>query len=102
MPIYEYICSACQQRTDILHGINEEGPVFCPNCGAEGTLRKAFAAPAIHFKGTGWAKKERRTTTTSKSSSNAEKTDGSGSDGGTSEGKAKTETTSSASSDSGD
>ena len=61
MPIYEYVCSACQHRTDILHGINDDGPAFCPSCGAENTMRKAFAVPAIHFKGTGWAKKERAT-----------------------------------------
>jgi putative FmdB family regulatory protein len=59
VPIYEYVCSACHHRADILHGIYEEGPAFCPSCGAEGTMRKAFAAPAVHFKGTGWAKKER-------------------------------------------
>ena len=59
MPIYEYVCSACKHRADILHGRNETGPNFCPECGAEGTMRKAFAAPAIHFKGSGWAKKDR-------------------------------------------
>lgn len=59
MPIYEYRCSACGHRTDILHGVNDPAPHFCPECGAEGTLRKAFAPPAIHFKGSGWAKKDR-------------------------------------------
>ena len=59
MPIYEYVCSACSHRTDILHGVHDSGPTFCPSCGAEGTMRKAIAAPTIHFKGTGWAKKER-------------------------------------------
>jgi putative FmdB family regulatory protein len=59
MPIYEYGCTACGHKTDILHGINEGGPVFCPSCGAEGTMRKGFAAPAIVFKGSGWAKKDR-------------------------------------------
>ena len=66
MPIYEYVCSACHHRTDILHGIYEDGPTFCPSCGAEGTMRKAFAAPAIHYKGTGWAKKERSTASRTK------------------------------------
>jgi putative FmdB family regulatory protein len=106
VPIYEYICSACQHRTDILHGINDEGPAFCPNCGAEGTMRKAFAAPAIHFKGTGWAKKERNSASASRStSSTSDKTDGSSQDGGAGDGKAKTEpakSTTTTSSDSGD
>lgn len=59
MPIYDYICSNCKQRTEVIHGINEAGPRFCPACGAEGTLTKAFSAPTVHFKGSGWAKKDR-------------------------------------------
>lgn len=59
MPIYDYLCTACDHRADILHGINDPGPHFCPSCGAEGTMRKQFSAPSIHFKGTGWAKKDR-------------------------------------------
>lgn len=59
MPIYDYVCTACDHRTDILHGINDPGPNFCPSCGKEGTMRKQFSAPSIHFKGSGWAKKDR-------------------------------------------
>ena len=59
MPIYEYHCKSCGHTTDILHGINDTGPHFCPECGAEGTMRKGFAPPAIVFKGSGWAKKDR-------------------------------------------
>ena len=59
MPIYEYVCTACDHRADILHGINDPGPKFCPSCGREGTMRKQFAPPAIHYKGSGWAKKDR-------------------------------------------
>jgi putative FmdB family regulatory protein len=62
MPIYEYACSACGKRTEILHGIHDPAPAFCPECGAEGTLRTGFAAPAVVFKGSGWAKKDRRAT----------------------------------------
>ncbi len=59
MPIYDYVCTACDHRADILHGINDPAPNFCPSCGAEGTMRKQFSAPSIHFKGSGWAKKDR-------------------------------------------
>jgi putative FmdB family regulatory protein len=59
MPIYDYACSACDHVTEVVHGINDHGPKFCPECGAEGTMTKAFSTPAIHFKGTGWAKKDR-------------------------------------------
>ena len=60
MPVYEYLCRACGHRTEIIHGINDPGPQFCPACGAEGKLRKAISAPSIVFKGSGWAKKDRR------------------------------------------
>jgi putative FmdB family regulatory protein len=59
VPIYDYVCSNCRHRTEVIHGINDPGPRFCPACGAEGTLTKAFSAPTVHFKGSGWAKKDR-------------------------------------------
>jgi putative FmdB family regulatory protein len=59
VPVYDYICSNCRHLTEVIHGINEPGPRFCPACGAEGTLTKAFSTPAVHFKGSGWAKKDR-------------------------------------------
>ncbi len=61
MPIYDYGCARCGRITEVIHGIHETGPKFCPECGAEGTMRKGFATPAVHFKGAGWAKKDRLT-----------------------------------------
>jgi putative FmdB family regulatory protein len=85
MPIYDYLCSNCGQTTEVIHGINAPGPRFCPACGAEGTLRKAFATPAVHFKGSGWAKKDRSSSsgTRSKAGSTAasDSTDGSSKSG---------------------
>ncbi len=63
MPLYDYDCSACGRRFEVVHGVHAEGPTNCPICG-KGPVRKAIAAPAVHFKGTGWAKKERRATAT--------------------------------------
>ena len=84
MPIYEYVCTACDHRADILHGINDPGPNFCPSCGREGTMKKQFALPAIHYKGSGWAKKERRATATP-STSKSTVDSGSGEGGGSNE-----------------
>jgi len=81
MPIYDYSCTACRHLVEVIHGINETGPRFCPNCGAEGTMRKGFATPAVHFKGSGWAKKDRSSTSaptkasTAKSASGGEATE---------------------------
>ena len=58
MPVYEYLCSSCRHRFEVIRGLNEAGPQQCPLC--EGPVTRAFAPPTIHFKGTGWAKKDRR------------------------------------------
>jgi putative FmdB family regulatory protein len=59
MPTYDYICSNCGRTSEIVHAISSGSPSACPACGAVGTLRKAFNPPTIHFKGSGWAKKDR-------------------------------------------
>jgi putative FmdB family regulatory protein len=61
MPLYDYDCAECGRRVEVFHGVHAPGPTHCPNCGG-GPLRKAISAPAVHFKGSGWAKKERRAT----------------------------------------
>jgi len=91
MPVYDYLCTACDHRADILHGINDPAPNFCPSCGAEGTMRKQFSAPSIHFKGSGWAKKDRGGSSSTKaaakaSSSSSESSVGSGESSGSSSG----------------
>jgi putative FmdB family regulatory protein len=72
VPIYEYRCTMCGHRTDILHGINQPGPNFCPECGAEATMRKAISAPSVHFKGSGWAKRDRAAATKTKAAAKSE------------------------------
>jgi putative FmdB family regulatory protein len=59
MPIYDYECANCRRRFEVVHGVHVPGPTSCPLCGG-GPVRKAISAPAVHFKGSGWAKKERR------------------------------------------
>jgi putative FmdB family regulatory protein len=64
MPRYDYDCAACGRRSEVLHGVHDDPPTACPLCDG-GPLKKAFAPPTIHFKGSGWAKKERRASATS-------------------------------------
>jgi putative FmdB family regulatory protein len=59
MPIYDYECANCRRQFEVVHGVHVPGPTSCPLCGG-GPVRKSISAPAVHFKGTGWAKKERR------------------------------------------
>jgi putative FmdB family regulatory protein len=58
MPTYDYKCANCGHVVEVVRGVNEAGPTVCPVCG--GLLRKQMSAPAIHFRGTGWAKKDAR------------------------------------------
>ncbi|HET7829365.1 MAG TPA: zinc ribbon domain-containing protein [Candidatus Limnocylindrales bacterium] len=110
MPIYEYACTACDHRTDILHGLNDPGPTFCPSCGREGTMRKLFAPPTIHYKGSGWAKKDRGGSSGTKSSAKSSSAEGtskqdgasSGSDSGSGSSGSSSSSSSSGSSSDGD
>jgi len=52
MPLYEYVCQACGKKTEVLQGMKERPLRTCPDCG--GKLKKAFSAPAIQFKGSGF------------------------------------------------
>ena len=66
MPTYDYVCENCRHRFEVRHGVHEAGPERCPACG-KGPVRKGFAPPTIHFKGSGWAKKDRSTASRSAS-----------------------------------
>lgn len=56
MPLYDYICEN-GHIVEVMHGVNDSGPAQCERCGAE--MRKLLSTPAIVFKGSGWAKKDR-------------------------------------------
>ena len=63
MPTYDYLCPN-GHRFEVIHSVVAAGPETCLVCGAA-PVRKAVTAPTIHFKGSGWAKKDRRATSTS-------------------------------------
>ncbi len=90
MPTYEYVC-ANNHRTELMHGIHAPGPTACPVCGA--TMRKAFVAPTFVFKGSGWAKMDRRTAAAGRKSSSDSGSTGSDGD----EAKPTSDTTAAAS-----
>jgi putative FmdB family regulatory protein len=64
MPFYDYRCTECAREVEVMHGIHDKGPATCQHCGA--AMRKALSPPAIHFKGSGWAKKDARKAAPSK------------------------------------
>lgn len=54
MPIYEYLCSQCDERHEIIQRISDDPLTHCPKCGGE--MRKLISSPAIQFKGSGFYK----------------------------------------------
>jgi putative FmdB family regulatory protein len=57
MPTYDYVCASCGNELEVMHSVHADGPTVCVKCG--GTMKKTFAAPAVHYKGSGWARKDR-------------------------------------------
>jgi len=88
MPAYDYDCGACGRRFEVSHGVHADPPAACPLCGG-GPVRKAITAPAVHYKGSGWAKKERHATPSTSSKSKGEGT--TASDGGSAAGDSASE-----------
>ena len=52
MPIYEYECLLCGERTEVIQRLSDDPLTTCSSCGGE--LKKLISAPAFQFKGTGW------------------------------------------------
>src|SRR5947209_8205915 len=52
MPLYEYQCHACGERSEILQRFSDPPLAACPKCGGE--VKKLVSSPAFQFKGTGW------------------------------------------------
>lgn len=52
MPIYEYECTQCGCRSEVVQKVTDPPPRTCKKCG--GALKKLISPPAIQFKGNGW------------------------------------------------
>ena len=53
MPLYEYECSQCGHRFELIQRFSDPPADTCATCG-QGPVHKLLSAPAVHFKGTGW------------------------------------------------
>lgn len=52
MPLYEYECQECGERTEVVRRFDDAPLTICSTCG--GALKKLISAPAIQFKGSGF------------------------------------------------
>ncbi|MDP1708288.1 MAG: zinc ribbon domain-containing protein [Gammaproteobacteria bacterium] len=53
MPIYDYECTQCGHRVEVMQKFSDAPPAACPAC-SQPTLRKLLSAPSFHLKGSGW------------------------------------------------
>lgn len=59
MPTYEYTCSACDTKHDIVQKMTDPTLTECPSCGQQ-TLRKVFGGVGVVFKGSGFYRTDSR------------------------------------------
>jgi len=48
MPMYDYICDACEHKFEVLHKIDDQPPKTCPECKRRKVRRDFTSPPAIH------------------------------------------------------
>ena len=53
MPLYEYECSACGKRFELIRKFSDPPLEVCSICG-RGPIQRLQSSPAIQFKGSGW------------------------------------------------
>ena len=53
MPIYEYQCSECGHKLEVLQKISDDPLTICPACEAS-ALKKLISAVGFRLSGTGW------------------------------------------------
>ena len=53
MPIYDYQCSSCGHKAEVMRKISAANVEACPECGKE-TFAKQVSAPSFQLTGSGW------------------------------------------------
>lgn len=52
MPLYEYECTSCGKRFELIQKFSDPPEMACTACGQQ--ARRLLSAPAFQFKGSGW------------------------------------------------
>lgn len=73
MPTYEYECTGCGRRFDVVQKFSDAALTTCEEC--QGVLRKLISAPGIVFKGGGFYKTDSRGSSDSSSSATPSSSD---------------------------
>jgi putative FmdB family regulatory protein len=58
MPTYQYACTECGERLEVVQKFTDDALTVCPAC--QGRLRKLFSPVGVVFKGSGFYKTDSR------------------------------------------
>ena len=83
MPTYQYACTACDERLEVVQSFTDDALTECPVCG--GRLRKVFSAAGIIFKGSGFYRNDSRAAAKSSSNGSSKSSESTGSESKSSE-----------------
>ena len=78
MPTYEYACTSCGERLEVVQRFSDDPLTVCPAC--SGALRKVFSAVGVVFKGSGFYKTDSRASGSKSSSTEPAKKDAAAAD----------------------
>ena len=53
MPIYDFQCTSCDFKNELMRKISEPTTINCPQCSQE-TFAKMLSAPSFQLSGSGW------------------------------------------------
>lgn len=54
MPIYDYECRICNNKSEVFQKVSDPDPLVCESCGAENALVKIISQSTFQLKGGGW------------------------------------------------
>jgi putative FmdB family regulatory protein len=84
VPTYQYACTECGERTEVVQKFTDDALTTCATCG--GKLRKVYSPVGIVFKGSGFYRTDSRKTSTAElpagTSANGSAKESSSKDGG--------------------
>ena len=70
MPTYQYSCTGCDERLEVVQKFTDEPLTECPAC--HGRLRKVFSPVGVVFKGSGFYRTDSRAGAGAKSGAKTE------------------------------
>ena len=74
MPIYDFQCTHCGFKNELMRKMSESSLTVCPKCSHE-TFTKMLSAPSFQLNGTGWYASDFKDKKTNSGEKKADKTE---------------------------